>query len=515
MAGSAPLRVLERYAMYEPFARGGMATVHFGRLLGAVGFSRPVAIKKLYAHFTSDPDFVAMFLDEARLAARIQHPNVVQTLDAVSSQGELFVVLEYIHGQSLAELLRTARARATPVPVPIVASIVFGALEGLHAAHEARDAQGEPLEIVHRDVSPQNVLVGVDGVARVLDFGIAKAKGRAHVTRDGEVKGKLAYMAPEQIRGDASRRSDVFAATVVLWEALTGRRLFEADDVGALALKVLHEEIDSPRRFVPEVSVGLEAVVRRGLERDPEARYGSAREMALALQASVPLASAIDVGAWVQRLASEALEERAARLATIEHAPPAPLTESHAGSLAQLAGPEEFTTLASDEQSASLPTAHVPGLAAVGPSPRAATAPAHRRVRVTAAGFAALASIAALVVLTFVASRSARRDEPQHAASAPSLADSRGAPGPLAATAPVSDPGSASAASAASMIGGVASAPTATSSPHAKSPAQSPAKSPNVAHAPRPPVHDAKKESCAPPYTVDALGMRHYKPACI
>src|SRR5262249_20405529 len=162
------------------------------------------------------------FLDEARLAARIHHPNVVQTLDVAVTQGELFVVLEYVNGDSLAHLLRTANANGRAVPPEIASAVVFGVLQGLHAAHEAVVEQGNPLELVHRDVSPHNVLVGVDGVARVLDFGVAKARGRSQTTREGQLKGKLAYMAPEQIGGRVTRRTDVFAASIVLWEALAG-----------------------------------------------------------------------------------------------------------------------------------------------------------------------------------------------------------------------------------------------------------------------------------------------------
>src|SRR6204780_1886458 len=158
-----PSRVLGRYAMYEQFAAGGMATLHYGRLLGPAGFSRTVAIKSLHAHLSEDPDFVAMFVDEARLAARIHHPNVIQTLDVASSEGELFVVLDYVHGASLSRLLREALRLGEPPTPAIVGTILFGALEGLHAAHEARDSKGDPLDLVHRDVSPHNILIGTDG----------------------------------------------------------------------------------------------------------------------------------------------------------------------------------------------------------------------------------------------------------------------------------------------------------------------------------------------------------------
>src|SRR5678816_238661 len=165
-----------------------MATVHGGRLLGPSGFSRTVAIKRLHPQYAKDPEFVAMFLDEARMAARIRHPNVVPTLDVVARDGELFIVMEFVHGEALSALLRASAARRQAIPSDVVATLACGVLHGLHAAHEATGDRGEPLGVVHRDVSPHNVLVGADGVARVVDFGVAKAAGRAATTRDGQLK---------------------------------------------------------------------------------------------------------------------------------------------------------------------------------------------------------------------------------------------------------------------------------------------------------------------------------------
>jgi hypothetical protein len=228
-----------------------MATVHLGRLLGPVGFARTVAIKRLHENFARDPQFVAMFVDEARLAARIQHPNVVDMLDVITTEGELFLVLAYIHGESLATLLRIARSLECRVPVGVLAGVIIGVLHGLHAAHEARSERGEPLGIVHRDVSPHNILVGGDGIPRLLDFGVAKAAGRMQESRSGEIKGKLAYMAPEQVRGDADRRTDVYSTSVILWEGLTGRRLFRGDNDAMLVYEVLEGKVESPRCGYP------------------------------------------------------------------------------------------------------------------------------------------------------------------------------------------------------------------------------------------------------------------------
>jgi eukaryotic-like serine/threonine-protein kinase len=315
----APIRVVGRYALYEEIARGGMAAVHLGRLLGPAGFSRTVAIKCLHPHLAADPDFVSMFLDEARLAARIRHPNVVPTLDIVSTGGELFLVMEYVHGESLSRVLRAARTGSTLVPVPLVAAVVAGSLHGLHAAHEATGESGEPLGIVHRDVSPQNILVGVDGVSRVLDFGVAKAVGRAQVTREGQIKGKMAYMAPEQVlAGEVDRRTDVYAAGVVLWEALSCQRLFQADSDGAVIAKILQADVSPPSRFVPGVPAALDAIVMRALQRKASDRFATAREMARALEAAVPLVAPSDVGEWVEKTVGVHLAARRSAVRRVE-----------------------------------------------------------------------------------------------------------------------------------------------------------------------------------------------------
>jgi DNA-binding LacI/PurR family transcriptional regulator len=307
--------------MFAEIAAGGMAAIHVGRLRGPVGFSRTVAIKRLHAQFAKDPEFVKMFLDEAHLAARIQHPNVVSPVDVVATNGELFLVMDYVQGESLSRLARAAHDAGRRIPLSIARSIVSGVLHGLHAAHEARSERGEKLGIVHRDVSPQNVLVGVDGVTRVLDFGIAKAVGRATTTREGQIKGKLAYMAPECFQGgEVNRRSDIYASAVVLWETLTGERLFKADTDSQTLARILSDEVAPPSRLASEVSPELDAVVLGGLNRDPSKRFDTAREMALALEATGPLATATEVGEWVDRTAHVELAGRARVVAGIERA---------------------------------------------------------------------------------------------------------------------------------------------------------------------------------------------------
>jgi serine/threonine-protein kinase len=310
--------VVGRYALYDKIAAGGMATVHFGRLLGPIGFSRTVAIKRMLPQFVSDPGFVSMFVDEARLASRIRHPNVIATLDVVSQENELFLVLDYVHGETLSQLIKTLHAEQKRIPPAYAAAIVCGMLHGLHAAHNVKNARGELLGLVHRDVSPQNVLVGTDGMARLLDFGVAKAAGRLQVTINGQVKGKLAYMAPEQVRGAVTPQSDVYAASAVLWEALTCERLFQNTTWTNVAQVILQREVEPPSSIVSDLPSGLDAVVMRGLEKDPKKRFASAREMALAIEDCVQLAHIYEVGEWVERTAKTMLAERAQKLAEIE-----------------------------------------------------------------------------------------------------------------------------------------------------------------------------------------------------
>jgi hypothetical protein len=311
-----PVTVIGRYIVHDELASGGMASVHIGRLLGPVGFSRTVAIKILHPRYAKDPEFVAMFVDEARLAARIRHPNVVSTLDVVATDGQLVLVMEYVPGETLARLQSMF---GRPIPPAIASAILVDVLDGLHAAHEARDEGDVPLDIVHRDVSPQNVMVGQDGAARVLDFGIAKAASQEHSTRNGAVKGKFPYMAPEQIaRQKVDRRTDVFAAAVVLWEALTAERLFQADSPAAIVGRVMSDVCEAPSTLVPGLPPALDAIVLRGLSRDKDARFATAHEFARALETTVPPALRSEVRAWVEQTAHVVLTTRSKRIADIE-----------------------------------------------------------------------------------------------------------------------------------------------------------------------------------------------------
>jgi eukaryotic-like serine/threonine-protein kinase len=318
-APQPPGLAIGRYVLYAPIASGGMASVHVGRMRGPSGFSRTVAVKRLHPQFARDPSFVAMLMDEARLAARITHPNVVSVLDVVQTDGELFLVMDFIRGEALGKLARALRARREVVPPPIAVAILCNALHGLHAAHEVKDENGELLEIVHRDVSPQNVLVGVDGVARIVDFGVAKAGHRLQTTQAGELKGKLDYMAPEQIeQKDVTRKVDIYAASVVLWEILAGRRLIDGGDVGSRLMQTLKGGFLRPSALCPTIGQGLDAVVMRGLARDPAERWPTARQMALELEKVVVPATASTVGAWALSIAGEAIAKRDRIVAEVE-----------------------------------------------------------------------------------------------------------------------------------------------------------------------------------------------------
>jgi eukaryotic-like serine/threonine-protein kinase len=315
---SRPTLLVGRYALYDEIARGGMATVHIGRLLGAAGFARMVAIKRLHPHLASDPSFVTMLLDEARLAGRIQHPNVAATLDVVSTDDELFVVMEYLPGETLSRLLKSVAAEKSNVPADIASAIGVGMLRGLHAAHEVRGDGGEPLTLVHRDVSPQNVMVRSDGQVLVLDFGVAKAEGRFQTTEEGNIKGKLPYMAPEQVRGlPLTRQVDIYAAGAVLWETLTTRRLFAGGNEGEVLHRLLFGEIQPPSTLVPGLPVSLDAVVKKALARSIDERYATAAEMADALEEAVAPASPGKVARWLESLRGKELSVRAERVMTI------------------------------------------------------------------------------------------------------------------------------------------------------------------------------------------------------
>jgi serine/threonine-protein kinase len=314
-----PEQLVGRYAIFDQIAAGGMATVHLARLVGSAGFSRVVAAKRMHRHFLRDPEFRRMFLVEAQLAARILHPNVVPILDVLSHDDELIIVMDYVHGESLHGLLRITSQARKGIPLAIGCAIAVAVLQGLHAAHEARNENGDPLGIVHRDVSPQNVLVGADGVARVLDFGIAKAIHAQSQTNPGSLKGKFSYMPPEVINGSPiTRQADVFSAGIVLWEMLTNTMLFTGATEQERLLRILKGEYPSARQINPAVSLALERAIVKALQVDAKDRYSTALDFAIDVERAMPLASQRVVGEWVQRLAASTLNERNALIHAIE-----------------------------------------------------------------------------------------------------------------------------------------------------------------------------------------------------
>ncbi|HEY3815557.1 MAG TPA: serine/threonine-protein kinase [Polyangiaceae bacterium] len=267
-------------------ATGGMATVFLARLSGVGGFQRFVAIKRLHPHLAREPEFIEMFLEEARLSARIHHPNVVPILEIGQSDQGYYIVMEYVEGDTLGRLLARSAQTGVRLPVKVGLRVVIDMLAGLDAAHELKDDDGAPFGIVHRDISPQNVLVGVDGSSRLSDFGVARATSKLSTTRTGQLKGKLAYMAPEQAKGhkDVDRRADIFASGIVLWEVLACRRLFKGDGEADTLNRVMNEPIPPVRSAAPTIPAALEAVVAKALERDRTKRYGTAAEFADSLE---------------------------------------------------------------------------------------------------------------------------------------------------------------------------------------------------------------------------------------
>lgn len=452
-----------------------MAAVHYGRLLGPIGFARTVAIKRLHAGIASDPDNAAMFLDEARLSARIHHPNVVPTIDVIEHGSELLLVMDYVAGPSLGALVKLVKLANETIPPEHAVSIVLGVLHGLHAAHEAKGTNGEPLAIVHRDVSPQNILVGDDGVARLIDFGIAKAVERVHQTRGNEIRGKLLYMSPEQIsRRSVDRRTDIYAISVVLWELLTGRRIIDLgqteDPVSAIQLvkNHVHEPVS---RHVPEIAPELDALVSRGLSAEPSQRFATALEMATALEAACSPSSQREVAEWVKRVAAELLAERAKALRELETSTESSPFVQVAISMAPPAAPSSRATFT---------------LVPDGNTGKAWAQTDPPKKKFDARPFALAAGVVAVVVAWIAGTH---RGTVSVQSVPPTQQPAVVAPPPAV------EP---------------AAAPPPSVAPTAEVEVPAPAPKPSATHKPivRP------KSKCDPPYTIDAKGIKVPKPEC-
>ncbi len=517
MPSPGAARQIGRYLLFGEIAAGGMATVHFGRLSGPAGFSRTVAIKRLHAQYAKDPDFVSMFLDEARLAARIRHPNVVPTLDVVQTDDEMFLVMEYVQGESLAKLLRAVRSMMTTSDVRVVATVMSGVLHGLHAAHEAKNEQGEAINIVHRDVSPQNILVGSDGVPRVLDFGVAKAVGRLQTTREGQIKGKLSYMAPEQLHNQpATRQSDIYAAAVVTWESLTGHRLFRGDNEAAIVTAVLQAPVRPPSHVGVHVPLAFDRVVLRGLERDPSYRYQTAREMALDLERCAGIAPASEIGEWVESLAHDELFKRSAHIAEIESISSESIRQRSVPAVADMpttvTGSQEFRPSSSMRGAAAMaPQAQEvrSDVSSIAVAPILSTAP--RRPRGHLPLIAGIGGVLGLVILVG-ALMLGRGGKSAGAEGTTDPSASAAVMGP--AVPPVESPPPPPAESASSAGLSPTDLPTA---PPPATPPPSPPPRRWAPPSPRPqPPHPAPAQAdCDPPFWIDAQGHKKYKPACL
>lgn len=481
-----------RYLIGDRIASGGTANVHLGRLRGAAGFVRAVAIKTLHPALTRDAEFVAAMIDEAHVASSIRHPNVVPILDVLSEAGDLYLIMEYVHGDSLAQLIKESKRRGQPVAPDIAVGVAVDFLRGLHAAHEAVDDRGAALAIVHRDIAPKNIMVGVDGVSRVVDFGIAKAAVRAQTTQEGQLKGTLGYMSPEQLGStEIDRRTDIFASGIVVWELLTGRRLFQADSAGEVVGRVLLAPIAPPKSLVAALPSALDRAVMQALARDPASRYATAQHFADALADALPPASSRDIGAWVADLAAEKLAARTRSMRAATGEPSAPTRSAQEEATAPTA---QDRPLASPGSSASAPII-VADEAAVALTP----APDGRRGRRATA----IATIGVGVALGVSLKLFWAGAAPQSASTPPtevSIDD-------VVASAPVSSPSGieTSLAVPTPLASVVVSAPTASVSVvPSVTPVRGTARRPDGGAPP----------DCNPPYVMKG-GIKHIKPQCL
>ncbi len=293
-----------KYLLVERLAQGGMAEVFRAVYQGAAGFEKQVAVKRILPVFDGTRDFVAMFVDEARIASSLTHVNIVQVSDFGELDGSYYLAMELVDGVDLGRLREAASRRGLRIPVPIVAYIVAEAARGLAYAHDKRGQDGAPLGIVHRDVSPQNVLISYAGEVTIADFGIAKATGKLHKTESGAVMGKIRYMSPEQINGEPlDGRSDLFALGVIFWELLVGAPLWTGDNPGAVSDQVKNAKVEPPSRRGRDVPVELDRIALKALERGRDARYARAADLARELSAwlaqAAPSLTREDVGAFV------------------------------------------------------------------------------------------------------------------------------------------------------------------------------------------------------------------------
>jgi serine/threonine protein kinase len=302
-----PQERIGRYDLLRRLGSGGMAEVHLARAASIEGFEKLVVLKRILPGLAADPHFVHMFLAEARLAAILDHPNIVQVFDLGRDADDFFFTMEFVYGETVHSAVRAAKRAGEPFPYELAVAVAIGAASGLHYAHERVGFDGQPLNIVHRDVSPTNVMVTYHGCVKVADFGIAKVSNRTDVTRAGMRKGKVPYMSPEQCRAEKlDRRSDVFALGIVLYEASTMVRLFEGDNEFGVMNRIVNGDIPLPSTRRAGYPKELERIVMKALAVDKNKRYGSAREMMLELEQFTRdrkmEATASALGQWMHRM---------------------------------------------------------------------------------------------------------------------------------------------------------------------------------------------------------------------
>jgi serine/threonine protein kinase len=288
-----------KYEMIRKLAVGGMAELFLARVTGPMGFNKTLVLKRILPQLAGDPSFVEMFLREARLAAQLNHPHIVQIFDFGEAYGSYFLAMEYVDGPNLRVLLKTALAAGTPLPPTLCARLIASACEGLAFAHDFQDpATGRPLGLIHRDISPENILVSRQGAVKLVDFGIAKTADQSPKTQSGIVKGKLSYLSPEQVRSmPLDRRVDVYALGVVLYELLTGQKPFTGPSDASLVQAILFDPLPPTLRYRPDLPVELQRIVERALSRDREQRYRDCRAMQLDLEDFI-LSAGRSVGAY-------------------------------------------------------------------------------------------------------------------------------------------------------------------------------------------------------------------------
>ncbi len=305
--------MIDRYRVIAQLKQGGMATLYLCERTGAAGFQKPVVIKVVHQELSADQRFIQMFIDEALLTSRIEHPNVVHVEELGEASGKYFIVMEYVHGASLSQLLRALATHRRRMRPELAVAIAIAAADGLHAAHEMRGDDGEPINVVHRDVSPENILISHSGHVKLIDFGVAKFRDRvAQTTIGGTIKGKVAYMAPEQARnGHVDRRVDIYQLGIVLWEMLTMRRCFKGEMSLAFLERVRNPQIPRPCEVAPGINPELDATVMRALSTDVDGRFSTAQQLRRALAAAEAPALAIDSSHLAELLAAMLGEELA------------------------------------------------------------------------------------------------------------------------------------------------------------------------------------------------------------